>query len=347
MIPCVGPAAGWNWLLLEVLGDEPVVVAQGHNLRRFVPLTSFLRRTSNITAIRAAVDATIDQKSGLVKTVADGQTIIRTEPILMSDGRMHGVHVWTGPPTVRPRPRSVPGAVVWDVTAGIATDTRQALWVAGLNVDTEKTHGRTFAEDIPMGDINVDEPEVLALAVNTKPDDTFCTTWDLTAYDGTPIRTSFVARTALEPSADGTDHLIARAMNWRVPRDKTAVPNQHLAARILHGMTQDGIHRALVDLKTWNLLKWLDPPCPHVDWRSAGVSRPFIHPDDRPVVRSMTQKFARDPAAGVLRIRGWNDSWATMHVTVYRVKLLDDTYVGLICLRLPTPAGLAATSFDR
>lgn len=347
MILGVGAAAGWNWLLLEVLGDEPVVVGQGYNLRRFVPLTSFLRRTSNISAIRAAVDATIDQKCGLVKTIADGQTVIRTEPILMSDGRMHGVHVWTGPPSVRPRPRSVPGAVVWDMTAGIATDTRQALWTAGLKVDDEKTHGRTFAEDIPMGDINVDEPELLALAVNTKPGNTFCSTWDLTAYDATPIRVSFVARSVLEPNVDGTDHLIARAMNWRVPRKEAAIPNHHLAARILDGMSQDGIHRALVDLKTWNLLKWLDPPCPHVDWRSAEVPQPFIHPGDRPVVRSMTQKFASGPAAGVLRLRGWNDSWVTMHVTAYRVQLLDDTYVGLICLRLPTPADLATKSFGR
>lgn len=347
MIRDVGPAAGWNWLLLEVLGDEPVVVAQGHNLRRFVPLTAFLRRTPNIAVIRAAVDATVDHKRGSVNKVADGQTVVRTEPVLMSDGRVHGVHVWTGPPTVRPRPRSVPGAVMWDMTTEIATDTRQALWVAGLNVDAEKTHGRTFAEDIPMGRINVDEPEMLALTVNTKPGDTFCTTWDLTAYDGTPIRVSFVARAALEPGADRARHLIARAMNWRVPRKDAAIADQNLAARILDGMAQDGIHRALFDLKTWNLLKWIDPPCPHVDWRSADALRPFVHPDDRPVMRSMAQKFTDGPVAGVLRLRGWNDSWASMHITAYRVKLLDDTYVGFICIRLPTPADLATKSLDR
>ena len=28
--------------------------------------------------------------------------VIRTEPVVMSDGRMHGVHVWTGPADEEP-----------------------------------------------------------------------------------------------------------------------------------------------------------------------------------------------------------------------------------------------------
>ncbi|OBB95802.1 PAS domain-containing protein [Mycobacterium sp. 852002-40037_SCH5390672] len=338
---------GHDWLLFETLGTEPVVVAQGDRLRKYVPLTSFFRRNSNISEIRSIVSATVAQRQPLVKDTTGRRISIRTEPIIMTDGHVHGVHLWIGPPNIRPRARFLPGAVKWDLTAGTATDTPQALKNSGLNVELEQSEGRPFAADLPIGGAhNHDESKVIAAAINCKPGDTFCSTWNVTTFDGNPIRVSFVARANFELNEDGTEHLVARAMNWRAPREETRTSDFNLASQILEGMAQEGLHRALVDLETWNLLKWVDPPCPHIDWRSKHPDLPLVHPDDRPTMRFMAKQFTRQPAVGLLRLRSTDGRWTRMHVTIYQVALPDATPVGLICIRLPTPADLAAQRFS-
>ena len=66
----------------------------------------------------------------------------------------------------------------------------------------------------------------------------------------------------METVEDGTEHIIARAMNLQGDPDAAGAPTDHLAQRILNGLSQPGMYRALLDLKNWNLLKWLDEPCP-------------------------------------------------------------------------------------
>lgn len=262
----------------------------------------------------------------------------------MNDGELHGVHLWVGPRNAFPPPRPLPGAVIWDLTTSTASDTPQALMNSGLDLNNEKTEGRPFAADMPVGDINHDESVVLALSMTCKPGDTFCSTWDVTSHDDQPIRVSFVARAALEPQPNGPDRLVCRAMNWRVPVRERQVHTHDLAKKILRATQQAGIHRVLVDLQTWNLLKWIDPPCPHFDWRGEVTGQSFVHPDDRPVLRSMSQQFAKGPATGLLRLRAAPGAWTLIHATVYRVHLVDDSYVGLISIRLPTPAELLRKS---
>lgn len=328
-----------DWLLLDVLGQQPVVVAQGDALRKFVPLANYLRRNSNLGAIREAVGQTVRSKTGITLNLLGGKAIIRTDAITMDDGGpVHGVQVWIGPPNATSARRTLPGAVKWNLTTATASSTTQALLNSGLDVSVEKHDDRPFAADLPIGDINQAESLVLAQSLSCKPGDTFCSTWDVTSFDEKPIRVSFVARAALERQPDGTDHLIARAMNWRAPRSDAPVSADDLAQRILRGMEQDGVHRALVELKGWNLLKWIDPPCPHIDWRREHTDQPLVHPGDRPVLRAMTQQFADGPTDGLFRISAHGGGWVLIHATVYRVTLMDGQYVGLICLRLPTPA---------
>jgi hypothetical protein len=333
-----------DWLLLEVLGDEPVVIAQGHTLRKFVPTSVFLRRNPHLGSIMTAVDETVRDKQSLTKQVGHGSAVLRTRAVVSNDGRVHGVHLWVGRSGARPAQRSLPGAVSWDLTTGTASDTPQALFNAGLDLSVEKTDGRAFAADLPIGHINRDEAQVLALSMSCKPGDTFCSTWDTTGYDGERIRVSFVARAALESHADGTNHLVARAMNWRVAHKEAPEPDGDLARQIVRDLAQDGIHRAFVDLRTWNLLKWLDPPFPHADWRGEVVGQPFVHPNDHPVLHEMAQQFADGPADGLLRLRAIGGGWTLVHSTVHRVHLLDDNFAGLISIRLPTPAELLRKS---
>jgi hypothetical protein len=331
-----------DWLLVETLGGEPAVVAQDRQVKDLVPIAAFLRRSPHRAAVRTAVAESVQTGQSLTSITPKRDRVIRTEPVVMSDGRIHGVHVWTGPADAEPPARPTPGPLKWDLTLGVATDTRESLANSGTNPDVvELTFGRAFAEDLPSRELNPNEAKVLTMAVKAEPGRTFCSTWDLTDWQGTPIRIGFVARTALEPGPDGRDHLVARAMNWRADLRGPVVSTDDLARRILDELARAGVHRALVDLGNWTLVKWLDEPCPFCDWRTGKTGKPDVHPDDEPVMASMTSEFADNAAGRVVRMRGHDADWVPVHVTVNRIELEPDTFAGLISLRLPSDDELA------
>src|ERR1700756_4818286 len=120
-----------DWLLVETLGGEPAVVAQGRQLKNLVPITTFLRRSPHLSPVRPAVAQTVQTGQSLTSITTKRDHVIRTEPVLMSDGRVHGVHVWTGPADAEPAERPIPGPLKWDLTIGVATDTRESLAHSG------------------------------------------------------------------------------------------------------------------------------------------------------------------------------------------------------------------------
>jgi hypothetical protein len=136
-------------------------------------------------------------------------------------------------------------------------------------------------------------------------------------------------------------------MNWRAELKGPVVTAGDLAQRILNGLAQAGVHRALFDLKTWTLLKWLDEPCPFYDWRNSEADRPLVHPDDEPMMASMTTEFAGGATSRVLRMRGFDNDWVPVHVTVNRVELEPETFAGLVSLRLPTDDELTDAGFSK
>nr|WP_081485373.1 GAF domain-containing protein [Mycobacterium xenopi] len=56
---------GHDWLLVETLGKEPIVVAQGTQPRNLVPITAFLRRNPHLAAIRTAIAESIRTRASL------------------------------------------------------------------------------------------------------------------------------------------------------------------------------------------------------------------------------------------------------------------------------------------
>jgi Family of unknown function (DUF5628)/Domain of unknown function (DUF5593) len=330
-----------DWLLVETLGDEPAVVAEGRQLKDIVPIGKFLRRRPHLSAVRTAIAESVQTGQSLNSITPKRDRVIRTEPVAMSDGRIHGVHVWIGPAGAEPPRRPTPGPLKWDLTIGAATDTRESLANSGKNPEVDVAFGRAFAEDLPARELNPNESKVLAMAAKLDPGRTLCSTWDLTDWQGNAIRIGFVARTAVEVGSDRQDHLVARAMTWRAELEGPAVSADDLAQRILTGLTKAGVHRALVDLDDWRLLKWLDEPCPFYDWRGSATDRPRVHPDDGALIESMSKEFIDGAASRVLRMRGFNDDWVPVHITVSQVELEPDTFVGLVALRLPSDDELA------
>lgn len=327
-----------DWLLVETLGDQPMVVAQGRQIKNFVPVPVFLRRNPNLAAIQTAIAETVSSGAPLASITPKTKRVIRTEPIQMTDGRIHAVQVWVGPTDEEPPERPIPGPLKWDFTTGEATGTTEYLLNAGMDPDSESTTGRAFVDDMPSRSLNRDEAKVLALAVDAAPGRTFSATWEFTDKQGLFRRVGFAARTLMETMDDGSEHLIGRAMNLVEDVREAAPELDSLADQILQGLAQPGVYRLLVDLKTWTLLKWLDEPCPYFDWRG----RVQMHPDDHAGFSArMTDELEAGSTSGVVRLPGNDGGWVPLHVTISRVELEKDIYGGLVSLRLPTEEELA------
>ncbi len=341
------PRMTHDWLLVETLGSEPAVVARGLQTKNLVPISVFLRRNPHLMAIQSAISETVQAGQGLSSITPKKDRVIRTEVVRMSDGHIHGVHVWIGPSDAEPPQRPVPGPLVWDLTTGVATDTAESLRNSGMNPETEATHDRAFADDLPARDLNGSEAKVLAMALKPVVGGTLCTTWDVTDHNGELITVGFVARVLLEPQDDGSERLVSRAMNWRSEREKAAVRPDNLAQRILDGLAQPGVHRALVGLDDWKLLKWLDDPAPFFDWRNRDGGQSRIHPADARHMARMTADFTDGVTTAVLRMRAEDGGWQPVHMTINRIELDEDTFAGLIALRLPTEDEVAAADLDQ
>ncbi|BBZ30648.1 hypothetical protein MMAD_49430 [Mycolicibacterium madagascariense] len=325
-----------DWLLVETLGAEPAVVAQGQHTEDLVPVSAFLRRNPNLMAIQTAINETVQAGKPLSSLTPKSDRVIRTEVVQMTDGRIHGVHVWIGTLDEDPPDRVLPGPLKWDLTNRVATDTPESLMNGGLDPSAEATQGRAFAEDLPARPLSAREAEVLSAAIKPVAGRAFCTTWDVADFKGRPITVGFVARVLEEPDDSGRTGLICRAMNWRGVRADTAAPRDR-GQSLLDDHPRPGVHRALVDLQTWKLIRWLDEPCPFFDWRDQRDGQPIVHPDDGPEMAAMTIDFDTGEASRVLRLRTEDGDWTPIHVTLHRVDVGEDAPAGLLSLRLPRP----------
>lgn len=323
---------------METLGDQPVVVAQGRHMKNFVPLSTFLRRNPNLAAIQTAIAETVTSGNSLASITPKTKRVIRTEPVQMTDGRIHAVHVWCGPTDDDPPERPVPGPLKWDLNAGEGSATVEYLTNAGMDPSQESLTGRAFVEDIPSRSLNRDESKALSWAIDVAPDRTYCATWDFADKLGSFRRVGWCARTLMESADDDTEHLVCRAMNLVESVSDSPMGTENLADRILSGLAQPGVHRVIVDLGNWTLLKWIDDPCPYFNWRG----RVQMHPEDHEHFSArMTEELNNGTTSGVVRLPGNDGGWVPLHVSVSRVELEDGVIGGLVTLRLPTETELA------
>src|ERR1700757_3131153 len=109
-----------DWLLVETLGDEPAVVAQGRQPKNLVPITTFLRRSPYLAAVRTAIAESMQTGQSLTSITPKRDRVIRTEPVVMPDGHPRGGRGGRGPADIEPPERPTPGPLKWDLTLGVA-----------------------------------------------------------------------------------------------------------------------------------------------------------------------------------------------------------------------------------
>ena len=312
-------------------------------MKNFVPLGVFLRRSPNLAAIQTAIAETVTSSTGLASITPKSKRVIRTEPVQMTDGRMHAVHVWCGPTDDDPPERPIPGPLKWDLTSGEGSATTQFLTNAGMDPAHESLTGRSFVEDIPSRSLNQDESKALSWTIDVAPDRTYCATWDFADKIGGFRRVGWCARTLLEPHEDGTDHLVSRAMNLVETASASPLAQGNLADRIVGGLAQPGVYRVIVDLNTWTLLKWIDEPCPYFNWRG----RVQMHPADHERFSArMSEELDEGSTSGVIRLPGNEGGFVPLHVTVSKVELEDGVTAGLVTVRPPTDSELTGVGLD-
>ncbi len=327
-----------DWLLVETLGDQPDVVAQGRQMKNFVPLAVYLRRSPNLAAIQTAIAETVAAGAGLASITPKTRRVIRTEPVQMPDGSIHGVHVWCGSPDAEPPERPIPGPLKTDLTLGESTATVEFLENVGMDPAVESLTGRPIVDDIPSRSLNPGEAQTLAWTINFAPGRSYATTWGFTDKQGRFRRVGWCGRTMLEPAEDGGEHLIARSMNIVEQVGEHPLAPDHLAQRILEGLAQPGVYRAIVDLSNWTLLKWVDEPCPLFDWRNPAK----MHPEDRENYRDRMQAdLETGMTVAVLRLPAHDGGWVPIHAAINRIELDEGVYGGLVTLRLPTEEEVA------
>ena len=182
-----------DWLLVETLGAEPAVVAQGQHTKNLVPISAFLRRNPNLMAIQTAINETVRAGKALSSLTPKNDRVIRTEVVQMTDGRIHGVHVWIGPLDDDPPDRRAAGS------AEVGSDQRHRHRHPGV-ADQQRpatppsrppTAARSPRTSRP-GTSTRSEARVLAVAIKPEAGRTFCSTWDVTDYKGKPITVGFV-----------------------------------------------------------------------------------------------------------------------------------------------------------
>ena len=81
---------------------------------------------------------------------------------------------------------------------------------------------------------------------------------------------------------------------------------------------------------------------PFLDWSADATSETVVHPNEIAEMAVMTVEFGSGPTSRVLRLRANDGGWVPIHVTAHRLQVTDDTFAGLLSLRLPTYGELVA-----
>lgn len=329
-----------DWLLVETLGDEPVVVAQGRQMKNFVPLGTFLRRNPSLDAIGAAIADAVASGTSVTAALPHDR-VLTAEPVVMSDGVVHGVQVWYGPAGTEAPERPLIGAWSSDVALeGSATP--QFLINLGKDPAVEPLTGRAIADDIPASSFNEGEAQALSWVVDLMEGRTLAANWGFHDRLGAYRRVGFCVRMVAEPTEDGGERLLGRSMNLIESVSDSPAPAGPLAERLVDSMGRAGVHRAIIDLNTWTLIKWLDEPCEFYDWRA----EQRVHPEDfQRHAAPMTAEFGSRSTSAVLRLPANGGGWTPVHVTIDRIELDSGIFAGLIALREPTDDETAAAGF--
>lgn len=309
-------------------------------MRPPAPLGMFLRRSPSLAAIHTAIAETVASGTGLASITPKSKRVIRTEPVQMTDGRIHGVHVWCGPTADVPSERPIPGPLKWDFTDGDGSASNEYLANTGVDPAQDSPNDRDSRTVLIVDDCSPRETPQSWVA-NITAGLTYCATWEFADQLSSLRRVGWWIRTLTEPGEDGRDHVVARGMNLveaigKFP-NQAPIPSDH----------QPDEYQVVVDAKTWRVLSWASDPRPGINRQPTAQSNP-----------ASSEQLSDNPGgdappvavSGTLRALNDTGDEVGLHVSLNEVKLPGGDIGGLVRLRRTAgsdPADVRGTGTSR
>ena len=331
-----------RWLLIETFGgnghEEPTVIAVGRNVKQMIPLASVLGRGRYLDDVRALVARVADGGEPVRATSRDGRRQLIGDPLITFAGRVHGVYVWTGDLGEVPPPRDPAGAWYFNTTTDKIGGSDGLLDLYGVAPEDRRSE-RVTAEAFGRLVTNADEAAALAVIVRSQAGDEHQATWAVRRDDGQLRAANFAARAVSETAANGQIEVVVRGITHDIgAADDTpsAPPPMVLAQQVIAAEREPGKHRAIMNLRTLTLLRWVDDPMPGVAWENNGEHKPAVNPEDLPIAKEMSAGLATGGRVeGVLRVRSVTGGWMPVAVTANLMLLDQHTTAALVTVSDP------------
>ena len=333
-----------QWLLIEAFGgdgrDEPTVIGKGSTPKRMVPLPLVLGRGRYLDDVRALVARVLTSGKPIHTTSRDGKRQMIGDPLIAFSGRTHGVYAWVGDLDEQPPPRDPAGAWYFNLTTNKIGGSDDLLDLYGVPPE-ERRSERVMAEAFTRLVANADEAAGLAVIVRAEPGVEHQATWTVRRDDGQLRAANFACRSIAEKNADGDTEVILRGITHDIGeagKTPSAPQPMVLAERVLAAEREPGTHRAIVNLRTLTLLRWVDEPLPGVAWENDSPQPPAIHPDDLETAKRMSDDLATESRVSErIRLRSTKGSWMDVQAEASLMLLDEHTTAGLVTVRPANP----------
>ncbi len=327
-----------RWLLIETFGGDqpPSVIGVGATPKRMVPLRTILGRGRSLQAVEAAVAKVITTGSPEVFHARDERRRVVADPLISYRGDVHGVWAWVGRVDEEPPPRDLAGAWHFNLTTDTIGGSDDLLDLYGVQPEqrqTERATAEAFTRLVP----NTDGAAALALLIRSRPGDEHQAVWAIRRDDG-EMRAGHLSCRAVAESREGESEVVLRGITHDIgPAETTpaAPPPVVLEHRVLESIAQPGEHRALFNLKTLRILRWLDDPLPDLHWTldPAHPDSRWIHPEDQQAAQMLSDSMRTGRTTGQLRFAAEGGGWMTVGIVANIVLLDQHTTAGLFTLR--------------
>ncbi|UAK32431.1 DUF5593 domain-containing protein [Nocardia asteroides] len=322
-----------KWILLECFSGSPGrVIALGSTPKSFVPLTNILRNPRSLADAESALWQACATGVPVAQVSDDGRRTVRAEPLLITPRQAHAVRLWVGPvrePVVAADPM---GAWYFDLTTNRSVrsvDLLDLYGVAPENRAAELAIASAFTRLVT----NRDESEALAKIVNSAPGTEHQAVWTIRRDDAALRAGHFACRIVVEPDDTGVRHVLLRGVTQDIGA-ATAVaaapPPTILEYTVLEAATEPGEYRAIVNLRSLRLIRWIGAPMPDIAWEDLPQQpRPQIHPDDLEAAKAMSRELARHRTEGTVRLRRIDGGWQPVRIRAALMALDQHTTAGL------------------
>lgn len=328
---------GTRWLLIEVFGGgEPTVIGVGSSPKRFVPLPQLFRNPATLATIRSAVEATVGTRAAVDITSDDGRRRTVTVPLLAGAEHIHALFVWSGPAGEEVPAHDPAGAWYFNLATSKSTRSDDLLDLYGVAPE-DRAHDHAIAGVFTRVITNSDESDALAKVVRSAPGTEHQAVWTVRRDDEALRAAHFSCRMLEERNADGVTEVILRGVTHDLgdaTDTRAAPPPVILEHRVLDAAAAAGEFRAIVNLRTLALMRWMGPAMPGIAWQSLdGEPDPAIHPDDLATAKTMSHDLAHGRTAGRIRLRDLDGGWAHVQAHAVLMALDQHTTAALVTLR--------------